>query len=55
MTDSTLSDGHADRGCVLRPALAALALIAAGLGLLFWDNEPSNSPPSPLVELSQAR
>jgi hypothetical protein len=55
MTDSTLSDAYADKGSVLRPALAAVTLIAAGLGLLFWDNDPGNSQPAPLIVLSQAR
>jgi hypothetical protein len=55
MTDSTLSDVYADKGGVLRPALAAVALIAAGLGLLFWDTDPGNNQSAPLMVLSQAR
>ena len=53
MTDNTL--GKADAGGVLRPSLLAVVMIAAGLGLLFLDNDKnSGNTSSPLMAVSQA-
>ena len=54
MTDSTLNHS-ADRGNVLRPWIIAIVMVAAGLGLLFWDSDPSDGQPAPLVAISQIR
>ena len=55
MTDSTLHHTYADKGHVLRPWAIAVAMVAAGLGLLFWDSDPSNNTPPSLVVVSQIR
>lgn len=46
MTDNTRDHSHADQRSVLRPWALAVVMVAAGLALLFWDNDPGNSSPS---------
>ena len=53
MTDSTLNQSYADKLNVLRPWIIAVVMVAAGLGLLFWDSDPSDAPS--LVVVSQIR
>jgi len=55
MTDSTLHPTYADKENVLRPWAIALVMVAAGLGLLFWDSDPSRNTPPSLVVVSQIR
>ena len=53
MTDHTLNEARADKGSVLRPWVIAVVMIAAGLGLLFWDNGPADNTPPSLIVVSQ--
>jgi hypothetical protein len=55
MTDNTLNHTHADKGSDLRPWVLAVVMVAAGLGLLFWDNDPGDGTPAPAIVISQIR